>query len=103
MSIGEEAVARMDGFGLRFDRRLKNGFFVGVAFCGVGGTDAVGEVVKLDVQGVLVGVRVDGDGFDAEPWQAQVTRTAISPRLAMRILLDIGAASFCIVNRTSER
>ena len=66
MSIGEEAVARMDGFGLRFDRRLKNGFFVGVAFCGVGGTDAVGEVVKLDVQGVLVGVRVDGDGFDAE-------------------------------------
>ena len=56
----------MDGFGLRLNGCLKDGFLVEIAFRRIGGADAVGEVGELDVQGVLVGVRVDGDRLDTE-------------------------------------
>ena len=56
----------MDGVGLRLNCCLKDGFLVEVAFCRIGGANAVGEVGELNVQGVLVGVRVDGDRLDAE-------------------------------------
>ena len=56
----------MDGVGLRLNCCLKDGFLVEVAFCRIGGANAVGEVGELNVQGVLVGVRIDGDRLDAE-------------------------------------
>ena len=56
----------MDGVGLRLNGCLKDGFLVEVAFRRIGGADAIGEVGELDVQGVLVGVGVDGDRLDAE-------------------------------------
>ena len=56
----------MNGFGLRLDRRFEHGLLVEIAFRRIGGTDAIGEVGELDVQGVLVGIGIDGDRLDAK-------------------------------------
>ena len=64
--LGKKAVAWMNGFGLGLDRRFEHGLLVEIAFRRIGGTDAIGEVGELDVQGVLVGIGIDGDRLDAK-------------------------------------
>ena len=49
-------------------------------------SEGVGLVGQADVQGAPIEVGVHGDRRDARaPWHARMTRTAISPRLAIRI------------------
>ena len=57
------------------------------------GAEQVGLVGALDVLRVAVGLGVDGDRGDARARRsARMTRTAISPRLATRTLLNMAAA-----------
>src|ERR1700690_85457 len=64
--FGEEAVAGMDGVhvgdfgGADYLRDVE------IAFAAAGWADANGFVGEADVEGVAVGLGIDGDGFDAE-------------------------------------
>ena len=60
-----------------------------VAFPGRGRPDVDGLVGVADVEGLLVGIGVDGHGRDPSSWQARTTLSAISPRLATRIFFNI--------------
>ncbi|MNF78710.1 hypothetical protein D3C84_609030 [compost metagenome] len=62
--FGEETVARMQGVAAGLDRQVHQFARVQVAGQGVG-ADAVGFVGTLDVQGVPVGIGVDGHRADA--------------------------------------
>jgi hypothetical protein len=48
-------------------------------------------VGQRHVPGVAVGVGIDGDGLDAHLRAVTMTRQAISPRLAIRILVNMVA------------
>ncbi|MCY1361538.1 hypothetical protein D9M69_482070 [compost metagenome] len=62
--LGEETIARMQGVAAGLDRQVHQFARVQVAGQGVG-ADAVGFVGTLDVQGVPVGIGVDGHRADA--------------------------------------
>ena len=90
-ALGEKAVARM--------HRLGAGLLAGgddlvdqqIGLRGRRRADGDRLVGHLDVQRVLVGLRIDRDRLDAHACRAVLmTRQAISPRLAIRILLNIG-------------
>ena len=55
--------------------------------------DADALIGELDVHGLLVGGRIDGDRGDAQFLAARMTRSAISPRFAIRILSNIEGCS----------
>ena len=87
--LGQEAVPRMDRLAAR---RLRGGDDRGnveVALRRRRRSDTDGAVGQADVQRVLVGRRVDGDGLDPELVRARITRTAISPRLATRTRVNM--------------
>jgi hypothetical protein len=57
----------------------------GSSCCSGRGADADGLVGEADVEGVAVGLGVDGDGLDPKFAAGADDAEAISPRLAMRI------------------
>ena len=87
--LGEEAVAGVDGVGAA----LLDGVEDAPRCSGSSrrrrlAAERVGLVGHADVQGVAVELGVDGDGAMPSSRQVRMTRTAISPRLAMRTLLS---------------
>ncbi len=56
----------MDGVGLGSDGCVEYVLFVQVAVCRIFGADAHGHVGQLYVQGIGVGIGVDGDGLNAQ-------------------------------------
>ena len=87
--LAEQAVAGMDGVDIGDLGGGDDGGDVEVALGGARRADADGLVGKLDVQAVPVRLAVDGDGADAHLRHAQMTRRAISPRFAIRILRNM--------------
>ena len=79
----------MDGVGAGDFRRADDRRHVQVAVGAARRADADVLVGEADVQRVLVGLRVDGHGLDAELPARKMIRSAISPRFAIRIFLNI--------------
>ena len=92
--LGQKAIAGMDGvragdLASRHDRRN-----VKIAVARGRRADADALVGELDVHRVLVGSRIDATVAMPSSLAARMTRSAISPRFAMRILSNIeGRAS----------
>src|SRR5262249_18448808 len=87
--FGKEAVARMDGVHIRDFRRADHVWDVQIALTAARRADAHSLVGKPDMQGIAVGLRINGHSGNAQLLQAQMTRRAISPRLATRIFWNI--------------
>ena len=63
--LGKKAVARMDRLRTGKQRGFNDALFVQIAFrCGRR-TDAIAVIRQLHVQGLPVGLRIDGHGGDA--------------------------------------
>ena len=56
----------MDGVSLGSDGRVEYVLFIQVAVHRIFGTDAHGHISQLHVQGVRIGIRIDGDGLDTQ-------------------------------------
>ena len=65
-ALGQKAIAWMDGFGAALLARGDNLLDDKVAFSCRRGTNRDGGIRHLDVQGILVGLRIDGDRFDSQ-------------------------------------
>ena len=93
--LREEAVAGVHAVGAALGDGVEDGLGVEVAL----GRGLPAERVRLvgqpDVEGVPIELGVHGDGADAELRQARMTRTAISPRLAIRIFWSIEVVCWC--------
>ncbi len=101
--FSEEAVTGVDGVAAGAAGNVDELVDAQIAFAGRRGADGIGFVGQTDVEGGAVGFAEDGDGADAEfaagaenatermpsSRQARRMRTAISPRLAIRILLNM--------------
>ena len=66
-ALGEEAVAGMHGLGARSSAGVDDLVDDEIGFGGRGGADEHRLVGHLDMQRVLVGVGIDGDGLDPQP------------------------------------
>ena len=88
--LAQEAIARMDGIHVGDFGGADDGGNIQIAARALGRSDADGLVGEPRMQAVAVGFRIHGDGADAQILQAQMTRMAISPRLAIRIFWNIG-------------
>ena len=82
--LRQEAVAGMDRVRAGSLRGCDDRVHVEIARARRRRADADRLVGGPDVQRVGVGVGIDRDGADAEPRQVRMTRSAISPRLAIR-------------------
>ena len=88
--LGEEAVAGMDGLGAGLARDLEDPLDVEVAVGRRVAAEQVGLARARDVRRVAVELGVDRHRGDRRARRsARMMRTAISPRLAMRILENI--------------
>jgi hypothetical protein len=87
--LRQEAVARMDRLRPRDLAGRDDRGEVQVALRRGRRADADGLVGHADMHGVGVGGGVDGDGRMPISRQARTTRSAISPRLAIRIFSNI--------------
>ena len=84
--LGEEAVAGVDGIGTGLFDRVENGVGVDVGLCGGLATKRVGLVGEPDVQASRSSSLYTATEVMPSSRQARMTRTAISPRLAIRTL-----------------
>src|SRR5262245_17368837 len=72
--LAEKAVARMNRFRAGVDRGLQDALRIQVAFLCRTGTDKHGGICEIDMQTVLIGLRIDGNGF-----YAQLTERPLDP------------------------
>ena len=92
-ALREEPVAGMDRVGAGDLGRAQHRRDAEIAVGAPGRADAHVLVGEPHVQRVLVGLGVHGDGRMPSSRQAQMMRRAISPRLAIRIFLNMVAAA----------
>ncbi len=86
----EEAVAGVNGLSARRLAGGDHGIDVEVRFRGRSRPEAHGFIGELHRLGEAIGIGIDRDRGDAHaPAACRMTRTAISPRLAMRTLVNI--------------
>ena len=91
--LGQEAVAGVHGLGAGALDRLEQLVDRSGSSRGGARAEQVGLVGALHVQRVAVELGVDGDGRDPELLEARMTRTAISPRLAIRTFENMAAGN----------
>ena len=86
--FAQEPVARMDRVGVGDFGGADDRGNVQVAAGALGRPDADGLIGEAHVRAVAIGLGVDRYGLNPHSLQALMMRTAISPRLAMRIFLN---------------
>ena len=79
--LGQETVTRMDGFGAGFFRNRNNCLKFEITFSGRRGADQAGLVGLAHMQGVTVGLGIDGDRAHAHPFRGADNPTGDLPAI----------------------
>ena len=101
--LAQKTIAGVDGLRPGGLGRRNDVFPAQVAVFGRAATDIDGLVARADMLGVGIGIGIDRHCFDGHARAVAATRQAISPRLAIRILLNMVCLSGGILGKTECR